>query len=107
MKEICEQMVICARKSKYIDQQSGVSARLSIANYKIMIASSRQRAIRLGEKPAVPRMSDLAHFHSSAVGKLVLAENDLDGFGKDGIEHLLLAHLMGAHHVEFEFADGT
>ncbi len=27
MKEICEQITIQARKSKYVDQQSGVSAR--------------------------------------------------------------------------------
>jgi magnesium chelatase subunit I len=72
MKEICEQISIQARKSKYVDQQSGASARLSIANYRTMIASARQRAIRLGEKPAVPRISDLAHVHASAAGKLEL-----------------------------------
>src|SRR5947209_12906751 len=58
MKEIVEQMSISARKSKYVDQQSGVSARFSIANYRTMVASARQRAVRLGEKPAVPRISD-------------------------------------------------
>jgi magnesium chelatase subunit I len=72
MKEIVEQVSACARRSKYVDQQSGVSARLSIANYKTMVASARQRAIRLGEGPAVPRMSDLAHFHASSVGKVEL-----------------------------------
>ncbi len=39
MREIVEQMSIAARKSKYIDQQSGVSARFSIANYRTMIAT--------------------------------------------------------------------
>src|SRR5438445_2514124 len=34
MKEIIEQMSIGARKSKFVDQQSGVSARFSIANYR-------------------------------------------------------------------------
>jgi magnesium chelatase subunit I len=72
MKEIVEQISIAARKSKYVDHQSGVSARLSIANYKTMVASARQRSIRLNEKPAVPRISDLSHFHASAVGKLEL-----------------------------------
>lgn len=72
MREIVEQMSVEARKCKYVDQQSGVSARFSIANYRTMIASARQRAARLGEKPAVPRISDLAHFHTSAVGKLEL-----------------------------------
>ncbi|HOW70435.1 MAG TPA: magnesium chelatase [Phycisphaerae bacterium] len=72
MKEIVEQMSICARRSKYVDQQSGVSARLSIANYRTMVASARQRAVRLGERPAVPRISDLAHLQASSLGKLEL-----------------------------------
>ena len=72
MEEIIEQISICARKSKYVDQQSGVSARFSIANYRTMIANARQRAIRLGELPAVPRISDLGHLYSSSIGKLEL-----------------------------------
>ncbi|MFT5424679.1 MAG: magnesium chelatase subunit I [Phycisphaerales bacterium] len=76
MAEIVEQMAIVARRSPYVDQASGVSARFSIANYRTMVASARRRAIVLksqGEpSPAVPRISDLAHFHASAVGKLEL-----------------------------------
>jgi magnesium chelatase subunit I len=72
MREIIEQMSICARKSKYIDHNSGVSARFSIANYRTMVASARHRGVRLGEKPAVPRISDLGHLHSSSLGKLEL-----------------------------------
>src|SRR5947207_1668891 len=75
MKEIVEQMSVSARKSKYVDHASGVSTRFSIANYRTMIASARQRSIRLGgvgEEPAVPRVSDLAHLHASAIGKLEL-----------------------------------
>jgi magnesium chelatase subunit I len=74
MDEIIEQMSIAARKSKYIDHQSGVSARISIANYRTMIANARQRSIRLGksESPAVPRISDLGHLYSSCLGKLEL-----------------------------------
>jgi magnesium chelatase subunit I len=72
MREIIEQISICARRSKYVDQQSGVSARLSMANYRTMIASARQRAAVLGERPAVPRISDLGHLVSSSLGKLEL-----------------------------------
>jgi magnesium chelatase subunit I len=57
-----------------------VSARFSIANWRTMVANARRRAIALGERPAVPRISDLAHLRASAVGKL-----ELD--------------LMGAHQV--------
>ena len=72
MKEICEQITIDARKSDYIDAQSGVSARLSIANYRTMIASARRRAAVLGEAFAVPRISDLGHIAASSMGKLEL-----------------------------------
>ncbi|MGC4004515.1 MAG: magnesium chelatase [Pirellulales bacterium] len=72
MQEIVEEITVAARRSKYIDQQSGVSARFSTANYRTMIASARQRGIRLNEKPAVPRISDLGHLYSSSLGKLEL-----------------------------------
>jgi magnesium chelatase subunit I len=85
MSEICEQMGIAARKSKYVDQASGVSARFSIANFRTMVANARQRGVRLGEKPAVPRISDLAHFHSSSLGKL-----ELD---------MMASHQMSEHQV--------
>lgn len=70
MREIIEQISAVARKSKYIDQQSGVSARFSIANFRAMVASARQRGAVLGEKPAVARISDLGHLYSTSLGKL-------------------------------------
>ena len=72
MRELVEQVSIVARRSKYVDQQSGVSARLSIANYRTMVASARQRGAVLGERPAVPRISDLGHLYASSLGKLEL-----------------------------------
>jgi len=72
MREIIEEMSRVARRSKFIDHASGVSARFSIANYRTMVASARHRAARLGERPAVPRISDLGHLYSSSLGKLEL-----------------------------------
>ncbi|MCA9289594.1 MAG: magnesium chelatase [Phycisphaerales bacterium] len=72
MDEIVEQISIAARRSKYVDHQSGVSARFSIANYEVMVASARRRGITLGETPAVPRICDLGHLHASALGKIEL-----------------------------------
>ncbi len=72
MAQIIEEISVVARRSKYIDQQSGVSARLSIANYRTMIASARRRGVTLGERPAVPRISDLGHLYASSLGKLEL-----------------------------------
>lgn len=72
MVEIIEEISRLARKSKYADQHSGISARFSIANYKIMVASARNRGIRLGEKPSVPRICDLGHLKASSLGKFEL-----------------------------------
>jgi magnesium chelatase subunit I len=99
MKEIVEQITICARKSKYVDQQSGVSARFSIANYRTMVASARQRGIRLGEKPAVPRISDLGHLYSSSLGKLEL---DLMGSHQMSERQVLEAIMAEAIKIVFE-----
>jgi magnesium chelatase subunit I len=72
MKELIEEISRSARKSKFVDHESGVSARLSLANYRTMIASARHRAAVLGESPAVPRISDLGHLYASSLGKLEL-----------------------------------
>ena len=89
MLEIIEQISIEARKSKYIDQQSGVSARFSIANFKTMVSSARQRGIVHGEQPAVPRISDLGHLVTSALGKLEL---DLMGTHQMSERQVLVTH---------------
>jgi magnesium chelatase subunit I len=99
MKEICEQITIEARKSKYIDQQSGVSARFSMANYRTMVASARQRGILLGERPAVPRISDLGHLYASALGKIEL---DLMGTHQMGERQVLDAVIAQAVKTVFQ-----
>jgi magnesium chelatase subunit I len=99
MKEVVEQISRSARKSKYVDQTSGVSARFSIANYRTMVASARQRGVRLGESPAVPRISDLAHIMSSSLGKLEL---DLMGSHQMGEKQVLESILADAVKVVFE-----
>ncbi|QEG43288.1 magnesium chelatase [Roseimaritima ulvae] len=72
MYEVIEEITHQARNSKYIDHASGVSARFSLANFRTMVASARQRAVILDERPAVPRISDLGHIYSSSLGKLEL-----------------------------------
>src|SRR5262249_31952435 len=99
MKEIVEQMSVCARKSKYVDHQSGVSARFSIANYRTMVASARHRGVRLGERPAVPRISDLGHVYTSSMGKLEL---DMMGSQQMSERQVLDAILAEAVRTVFE-----
>jgi magnesium chelatase subunit I len=99
MKEIIEQISVSARKSKYVDQASGVSARFSIANYRTMVASARHRGVRLGESPAVPRISDLGHLPTSSLGKLEL---DLMGSHQMGEKQVLEAIIADAIRTVFE-----
>jgi magnesium chelatase subunit I len=100
MEEIIEQVSIAARKSKYVDHASGVSARLSIANYRTMIASTRQRSIRLREKPGVPRISDLGHLHTSCVGKL-----ELDMMGSHQMSERQVIDAIIAEAIKSVFAE--
>lgn len=99
MREICEQITIQARKSKYVDQQSGVSARFSLANYRTMVASARQRGVVLNEKPAVVRISDLAHLYTSSLGKLEL---DLMGSHQMSEQQVLESLIAEAIEVVFK-----
>lgn len=99
MKEVIEQISIVARKSKYVDHSSGVSARFSVANYRTMIASARHRGVVLGESPAVPRISDLGHLPTSALGKLEL---DLMGSHQMSEKQVLEAIIAEAIRIVFE-----
>ena len=99
MKEIVEQISVSARKSKYVDHASGVSARFSIANYRTMVASARHRGVRLGETPAVPRISDLGHLPTSAIGKLEL---DLMGSHQMSEKQVLESIVADAIRVVFD-----
>jgi len=99
MREIVEEITVQARKSKYVDQQSGISARFSIANYRTMIASARQRGVLLGERPAVPRISDLGRIYSSSLGKLEL---DLMGSHQMTERQVLDSVMAEAIRVVFE-----
>ncbi|HEY8503858.1 MAG TPA: magnesium chelatase, partial [Gemmataceae bacterium] len=99
MREIVEQISVAARRSKYVDHASGVSARFSIANYRTMVASARHRGVRLGEKPAVPRISDLGHLTTSSLGKLEL---DLMGSHQMSEKQVLEAIIAEAVRTVFE-----
>jgi magnesium chelatase subunit I len=100
MKEIVEQISMCARKSKYVDHASGVSARFSIANYRTMVASARQRGVRLGERPAVPRISDLGHLYSSSLGKV-----ELDMMGSQQMSEKQVLEAIAAEAIRTVFEE--
>jgi magnesium chelatase subunit I len=72
MKEIIAETTSMAREHADINQRSGVSVRMSIANYESMIGNALRRAILLREDEVVPRISDLASIIPSSSGKIEL-----------------------------------
>ena len=72
MKEIVAEITGMARHHGDINQRSGVSVRMSIANYESLISNALRRALLLREDEAVPRISDLPALLPSSNGKIEL-----------------------------------
>jgi magnesium chelatase subunit I len=72
MKEIIAEITHQARRSNEISQRSGVSVRTSISNGENVVSNAVRRAIRLKERQAVPRISDLSAVLASTTGKIEL-----------------------------------
>jgi magnesium chelatase subunit I len=72
VKEIVAELTFQARQSPDVSQSSGVSVRASLANYQTVIAAAERRALRTGEREAVPRITDLPTLASSMLGKIEL-----------------------------------
>jgi len=90
MAEIVATVSQLARASAHINQRSGVSVRLSIANYETMVANATRRALRLGEPDVVPRISDLEALASSTAGKVEIESLE------EGREESVLQNLFKA-----------
>ncbi|MHB8378624.1 MAG: sigma 54-interacting transcriptional regulator [Acidimicrobiales bacterium] len=70
-----------ARRSHVISQTSGVSVRLSIANYETVMANALRRTLRTRDVVVVPRVSDLSAMVQSTQGKIEIDsmdDNDAD-----------------------------
>ena len=72
IEEILGEITMQARSSPDVNQTSGVSVRMSIANYETICANAVRRALRLGEREAVPRISDLEALVTGTAGKIEL-----------------------------------
>jgi magnesium chelatase subunit I len=89
MREIVGEFTFQARQSPDVNQASGVSVRMTIANYETLVANAVRRAIRAGESEAVPRISDLDALQASTSGKL-----ELEYTGSETPESELIADLQ-------------
>jgi len=93
MEEIVGTISHLARQSPHINQRSGVSVRLSIANYETLVANAARRALRLGEPDAVPRISDLDALAASTSGKVEIETLD-EGRDEQVVERLINAAVL-------------
>ena len=71
MREVIAEITALARRSPDVNQRSGVSLRVSIANYETLLGSAFKRSLRQRE-PTSPRISDLSAIVASTTGKIEL-----------------------------------
>ena len=90
MKEIVEETSQLARSSPHVNQASGVSVRMSIANYENLISNAERRGVVAGETYIVARPSDLAHAAAGSRGKVELSMVD-----EPGEEDAILGRIVG------------
>ena len=82
MKDLIEQIAIEARNSEYVDEKSGVSARLTISAYENLISAAERRLYINGEENTVVRISDLLGAIPAITGKVELVyEGEQEGAG--------------------------
>ncbi|MBI4566259.1 MAG: magnesium chelatase [Planctomycetes bacterium] len=72
VRELVESVAFAARRSEFVDQSSGVSARLSIAALESVISNAEQRGLLRGEEKAIPRVCDLYAALPGVTGKIEL-----------------------------------
>ncbi|REL29097.1 magnesium chelatase [Rhodohalobacter sp. SW132] len=69
-----------ARESEYIDQKSGVSARMTITGFEQVISAAERRMVSNGETSTTLRITDLFHMVPAITGKLELVyEGEQEG----------------------------
>jgi magnesium chelatase subunit I len=104
MKEIVAEITRLARRSPDINQRSGVSVRASIADYESMLANAMRRAIRLGEKEIVPRVSDLPYVLPALTGKIEFETVD-DGREEQIVERLIQGAVLAVFNHYFSLGE--
>jgi len=80
LREVVEELAFEARKSEYVDQNSGVSARVTISALENLVSNAERRALMLGEDAATPRLCDLGSVLPAITGKIELVyEGEQEG----------------------------
>jgi magnesium chelatase subunit I len=78
--DLLEEISFEARKSEFIDEKSGVSARLSISALENLLSSAEQRLLRNNESKTTVRLSDFSSIVPAITGKVELVyEGEQEG----------------------------
>jgi len=104
MKEIVAEITNLARQHGDINQRSGVSVRMSIANYESLISNALRRSLLLREDEAVPRISDLPAVLPSSNGKIEL-ETIEEGKEGDVVAELTRQAVRKVFNHNFDLSD--
>jgi len=87
VREVCEAIAFVARRSKKIDQKSGVSQRLPISVLENCVSNAERRSLLAGESQAVARLADVYAALPSLTGKVELEyEGELVGVERMALE---------------------
>jgi len=107
MKEIVVEITHLARRHPQVNQRSGVSVRVSTANYENLTANALRRALRTGEKEAMVRISDLPALIPSTAGKVEMEtwDDSNDGQVLDKIVRTACNNVFRRHFTPAEFID--
>ncbi|MEQ8624296.1 MAG: magnesium chelatase [Vicingaceae bacterium] len=80
LKDLLEQISFEARESEYVDEKSGVSARLSISAYETLLSAAERRMLKNGESKTTVRISDLMAVIPAIIGKIEMVyEGEQEG----------------------------
>ncbi|MGJ1329201.1 MULTISPECIES: sigma 54-interacting transcriptional regulator [Sphingobacterium] len=81
-RELIEQISFEARNSEYVDEKSGVSARMSITAFQNLLSTAELRMLRSGEQATAVRLSDFMGIVPAITGKVELVyEGEQEGAG--------------------------
>ncbi|TDP57619.1 magnesium chelatase [Flavobacterium dankookense] len=79
-KDLIEQIAFEARESDYIDNKSGVSARMTITAFENLISTAERRALKAGNDTTTVRLSDFMGIIPALTGKVELVyEGEQEG----------------------------
>ena len=79
-RDLLEQISFEARESEYIDNKSGVSARLSITAFENLLSTAERRALKSGQDKTSLRLSDFMGIIPAITGKVELVyEGEQEG----------------------------